>query len=96
MEKCKAFFRRLFATLSKAFSAAKTATVGFFKRAIPAVRDFFVNAYRKTADFIKNFEWPDKKGWERIWDKVTTGILIFLFASPILILAYILIWFVVK
>lgn len=28
-----------------------------------------------------------------IWDKVTTGILILLMVSPILILAYIFIWF---
>ena len=28
-----------------------------------------------------------------IWDKITTGLLIFLLSSPILILLYILIWF---
>jgi len=37
-----------------------------------------------------------KKKWKNIWDKVTTGILIFLMASPILILAYIFIWFLTK
>lgn len=31
-----------------------------------------------------------------IWDKITTGILIALLASPIAILAYILIWFISK
>jgi hypothetical protein len=31
-----------------------------------------------------------------IWDKITTGILIFLFCTPILILIYILLWFVLK
>ena len=30
------------------------------------------------------------------WDKVTTGILIFLMASPFMILTYIFIWFMVK
>ena len=34
--------------------------------------------------------------WKEIWDKITTGILIFLMASPILILAYIFIWFLTK
>ena len=29
----------------------------------------------------------------RIWDKITTGILIFLMCSPVLILGYIFIWF---
>jgi len=31
-----------------------------------------------------------------IWDKITTGILIALLASPFAILAYILIWFISK
>ena len=29
----------------------------------------------------------------RIWDKITTGILIFLMCSPVLILGYIFLWF---
>lgn len=37
-----------------------------------------------------------KKKWQAIWDKVTTGILIFLMASPFMILTYIFIWFMVK
>ena len=32
----------------------------------------------------------------RIWDKVTTGILILLMASPVLILSYIFLWFIFK
>ena len=28
-----------------------------------------------------------------VYDKITTGILLFLFSSPILIMAYIIIWF---
>ena len=37
-----------------------------------------------------------KKKIKEIWDKVTTGILIALMASPLFILAYIFIWFVTK
>ena len=37
-----------------------------------------------------------KKKIAAIWDKVTTGILVFLLVSPILILAYIFIWFLTK
>ena len=37
-----------------------------------------------------------KKKWRAIWDKVTTGILIFLMASPLLILGYIFMWFLKK
>ncbi len=36
------------------------------------------------------------KKWKAIWDKVTTGILIFLLASPFLILGYIFLWFMTK
>ena len=31
-----------------------------------------------------------------IWDKITTGILIFLMASPVLILGYIFLWFLLR
>ena len=37
-----------------------------------------------------------KKKRNEIIDKITTGLLIFLMASPFLILAYIFIWFVTK
>ncbi|MBE6536553.1 MAG: hypothetical protein E7673_01230 [Ruminococcaceae bacterium] len=33
---------------------------------------------------------------KEIWDKVTTGILIFLMSSPILIVGYILLWFFLR
>ena len=36
------------------------------------------------------------KKWKRIWDKITTGILIFLMASPFLILGFIFYWFMTK
>ncbi len=34
-----------------------------------------------------------KKEWAAIWDKTTTGLLILLMASPVLILLYIFSWF---
>lgn len=37
-----------------------------------------------------------KKKWAEIWDKVTTGLLIALMASPLLILGYIFLWFILK
>lgn len=45
-------------------------------------------------DKAKNF-FKSKK-WKEIWDKITTGILIALMATPFLILAYIIIWFLSK
>lgn len=37
-----------------------------------------------------------KKKRAAIWDKITTGILIFLMASPVLILGYIFLWFLLR
>jgi hypothetical protein len=37
-----------------------------------------------------------KRKWAAVWDKVTTAILIFLMSSPILILAYIFLWFIFR
>ncbi len=53
----------------------------------------------------KGWEWVKKKlhlptltrkQKAAVWDKITTGILIFLFCTPFLILLYILLWFVLK
>ena len=33
--------------------------------------------------------------WAEVWDKCTTGLLILLMCSPVLILAYIFLWFAV-
>ena len=41
-------------------------------------------------------ELAKKKKYKEIWDKVTTGILIALMASPLLILGYIFLWFLTK
>ena len=34
-----------------------------------------------------------KKKWLAVWDKITTGLLIFLMSTPILSLVYIFVWF---
>ena len=52
-----------------------------------------------TRDFelrVSDEEMAKKKKRQEIWDKITTGLLIFLMSSPILILAYIFIWFLTK
>lgn len=90
------FFRRAVPAVGHFFRDLPRNTVSFFRRAIPATGRFFRDLPRNTVKFFKEFKMPDKKGWQRIWDKATTGLLILLFASPLLILAYILIWFMVK
>ena len=37
-----------------------------------------------------------KRKWSAFWDKITTALLIFLMASPILILGYIFTWFIFR
>lgn len=39
-------------------------------------------------------EQAKKKRIKEIWDKITTGIFIFILASPMLILLYIFLWFI--
>ena len=65
------------------------------------VKDFF----KKCVDFCKGLwdkfvVWFKKVTkniqWKEVWDKCTTGLLILLMASPILILAYIFLWFILK
>lgn len=63
---------------------------GFFKK----IGDFFVGIYTKCVDFFK--EKTKNVNWKEVWDKCTTGLLIFLMFSPILILAYIFLWFIFK
>ena len=45
---------------------------------------------------IIEIEHQKKKKRQAIFDKITTGLLIFLMSSPILILGYIFIWFVLS
>lgn len=50
----------------------------------------------KSREHLTDEQIAKKKKWQAIWDKVTTGILIFLLASPALILGYIFYWFLSK
>ena len=55
---------------------------------------FFKGIYNKCAEFFK--EKTKNVNWKEVWDKCTTGLLIFLICSPLLILAYIFLWFIFK
>ena len=37
-----------------------------------------------------------KINWKEVWDHVTTGLLILELASPILVLGYIFLWFIMR
>lgn len=49
-----------------------------------------------TEEEIIEIKHQKKKKRAAVFDKITTGILIFLMASPILILGYIFLWFVLN
>lgn len=68
--------------------------VTFVKNVWGKVANFVKNVWNKCAGFVK--EKTKNVNWKNVWDKCTTGLLIFLMASPILILTYILLWFVFK
>ena len=55
---------------------------------------FFKNAYNKCAELFK--ENTKNVKWKEVWDKFTTGLLIFLICSPLLILLYIFLWFIFR
>ena len=54
------------------------------------------NVVQNEKFFDKIVTFFHSKKWKGIWDKITTGILIALMATPIIILAYIIIWFLSK
>ena len=49
-----------------------------------------------TEEEIIEIKHQKKKKRQSIFDKITTGILIFLMASPVLILGYIFLWFIIS
>ncbi len=59
-----------------------------------------MDALKKFADKCKSLwsrfvTWLKKANWKLIYDKFTTGLLILLMATPILVLTYIILWFVI-
>ena len=51
------------------------------------------NAFNKLIGKIK--DWAKGVDWKNVYDKFSTGLLIFLMASPFLVLLYIILWFVI-
>ncbi len=60
-----------------------------------------MDALKKFGNKCKNIwckftEWVKNINWKMVYDKATTGLLILLMASPLLVLLYILLWFVLQ
>lgn len=71
------------------------------KQVLDKVKNFFGKCVDWCKDvFAKFVEWFKKVtknvNWKEVWDKCTTGLLILLMASPLLILGYIFLWFMLK
>ncbi len=71
------------------------------KQVLDKVKNFFGKCVDWCKGIIAKFvEWFKKVtknvNWKVVWDKCTTGLLIFLMASPLLILGYIFLWFILK
>lgn len=71
-------------TVSETTEAEKTAPVAKVSDTAP------LSFFGKIKRFFKNVN------WKTVYDKTTTGILIFLLSSPLLILLYIFLWFILK
>lgn len=50
----------------------------------------------QTSTEEENVSFFKSAKWKKIWDKITTGILIAVMAVPVAILTYILLWFLLK
>lgn len=83
MNKVKSFFGKIGAGIKKAWSVSGGVAVAFIKK----YWNIFSNwLHEKTS--TKKFKF--------FMDKVTTGLLIFLMCSPVLILGYIFLWFILN
>lgn len=46
--------------------------------------------------YLTDEQLAKKKKWAAVFDKITTGLLILLMATPVIILAYIFMWFIFR
>ena len=61
------------------------------------IKELFGKVAAKCKNFFKKtLEWIKKINWKVVYDKFTTGLLILLLTSPVLILLYIVLWFVYR
>ena len=97
------FFVKIWTKVKKFCVRFAKGTKRFFVNFGPAFVRFWVWFGKGTVSFtketfytIKNYKSLTPKQKEAYWDKVTTGILVLVFCSPIAILAYILLWFLLK
>jgi hypothetical protein len=88
----KDFFKGVVNFLLKLLTYAKIYDTIYLKNILN-----HIGGYKMTEDtLLTDEELEKKKKIAAVWDKITTGILIALMASPFLILGYIFHWFLTK
>ena len=90
MEKVKAFFSKV----GNFFKNVWSKVASFFKKVWGNVSGFCKNVWNKCVTFFK--EKTKNVNWKEVWDKCTTGLLILIIISPLLILGWIFLWFVFR
>ena len=66
------------------------------KNAETAVKEDSKRERYSEQEWLTDEELAKKRKRQEIFDKITTGLLIFLMCTPFLILAYIIVWFLTK
>lgn len=90
MEKVKGFFRKVGSYIKKGWSVSGAVAVAYIKKGFAFLKKY----WDKGIDWISTK--TQTKKFKMVMDKCTTGLLIFLMFSPILILGYIFLWFVIN
>ena len=72
------------------FGKVGSAIKGAFNKCVGAIKRVCSKFSAWFKEKTKNVKWAE------VWDKCTTGLLIFLMFSPVLILGYIILWFILR
>ena len=112
LEKVKGFFCKVGTAIKGFFGKVGAAIKNAWNKVSPHIKKVWgivAGAVSKAFNVCKNAiktAWSKVVGlwreltkdvkWKVVWDKCTTGLLIFLMASPVLILGYIFLWFLLR
>ena len=86
MDKIKDFFEKAITFCKKYVLIA----YDFCKKYIKIAIAFTVKTAKKIVAWLKTVK------WKVVWDHVTTGLLILIMASPLLVLGWIFYWFITR
>lgn len=79
------FFKNAGIGIARFSKRAYFGTISFFKTAVQKIKDHEFKEWVVT--WWKNIKWLE------VWDRFTTGVLVVLMCSPLLIVLYLFLWF---